>query len=289
MDEKPLAAIPQRRAFPPFKGNFSISFALNDINRQINNIIALLKALKPCLLCLTFILFHSAASFALTDNEIFKYQSELKDESVGERIALWAEKFIGAPYDKDPLGEYVSRAAIVADERVDCMYLTFRAVELAMSTSPGEAIEIALNKRFHSRGIISEGRVVNYEDRFEYGEDMIYSGKWGKDITAQIGRVKRTIGSRGKDFIEFLPPDELKAKINALKSGDIVFFIKAPKKRSRKEELVAHMGIIKAEDKKTYLIHAGGIKGRGGYVKKVLLSDYIRKMPFIGAKIARFD
>jgi ribosomal protein L24 len=42
-------------------------------------------------------------------------------------------------------------------------------------------------------------------------------------------------------------------------------------------------------EQKSYLIHAGGTKGKGGEVKKVLLKDYILKMPFVGAKITRFD
>jgi len=68
----------------------------------------------------------------------------------------------------------------VADERVDCMYLTFRAVELALSYSPEEAVQIALEKRFHSKGVLKDGQIMNYDDRFEYGEDMIESGKWGR-------------------------------------------------------------------------------------------------------------
>jgi hypothetical protein len=145
--------------------------------------------------------------FALTDEEIQKFQSDLKGRPVGERVAFWAEKFMGTPYDKDPLGEYVSKAAIVADERVDCMYLTFRAVELAISHTPAEAIQIALDKRFHSKGTLKGGTVVNYEDRFEYGEDMILSGKWGREITLDLGNTLRIKGSRGKDFVDILLPD----------------------------------------------------------------------------------
>ena len=74
--------------------------------------------------------------FGLTDEEIQKFQTLWKDKPIGERIALWAEKFTGVPYDSDPLGEYVSKATIVADERMDCMYLTFRVVELALSHTP---------------------------------------------------------------------------------------------------------------------------------------------------------
>jgi len=214
---------------------------------------------------------------------------------VGERIAFWAEKFLGVPYDPDPLGEYVSKATIVADERVDCMYLTFRAVELASSRTPEEAIQIALEKRFHSKGILRDGHVVNYDDRFEYGEDMIESGKWGKDITSKVGKTKKIKGSRGRDFAEILSPEALLKGTKNLKSGDILFFIKRPQDRKR-EEIVGHLGIIKVErnpandgGKEIYLIHASGAKEKEGVVRKLLLKEYLSGMPFIGVKITRFQ
>jgi len=213
---------------------------------------------------------------------------------VGEKIAFWAERFVGVPYDTDPLGEYVSKATIVTDERVDCMYLTFRAVELALSQTPEESVQIALEKRFHSKGILKNGKVVNYDDRFEYGEDMIESGKWGKEVTSEVGKTMKIKGSRGKDHIEVLPSNILLKGMKDLKSGDIVFFIKKPDKRN-KEEIVGHIGIIKIEKEPTskeereiYLIHASGVKERDGVVKKVLFKAYLTKMPFIGVKITRF-
>lgn len=234
-------------------------------------------------------------SFALTGEEIQKSQIDLKDKPVGERIAFWAKKFIGVPYDKDPLGEYVSKTTIVSDERVDCMYLTFRAVELALSLTPEEAIQVALEKRFHSKGILKEGRVVNYEDRFEYGEDMIESGKWGKEITSSVGNTMRIKGSRGRDFIEVLASDTLIQGARSLKSGDLVFFTKKPEKREV-GEIIGHIGIIEVTEveersrrKEVYLIHASGTKGKGGAVKKVLLIEYLSKMPFVGVKITRFQ
>src|SRR4030042_3867461 len=142
--------------------------------------------------------------FALTGEEIQKFQTLLRGKPIGERIAFWAERFIGVPYDMDPLGEYVSRATIVSDERVDCMYLTFRAVEFALSHTPEEAIQVALERRFHSKGVLKEGHVINYDDRFEYGEDMIESGKWGQEITSEVGKLMKIKGSRGKDFVEVL-------------------------------------------------------------------------------------
>jgi hypothetical protein len=171
------------------------------------------------------------------------------------------------------------------------MYLTFRSVELALSHSPEEAIQIALEKRFHSKGVLKEGQVVNYDDRFEYGEDMIESGKWGKEVTSEVARITKIKGSRGKDFVEFLPSAGLSNGVEKLKSGDIIFFVKKPEKR-QVGEIIGHIGIIKVakgQKGEAYLIHASGIKGKGGMVKEVLLKDYLSEMPFIGARITRFQ
>jgi hypothetical protein len=253
-----------------------------------------LKLQKTFLIPLIFFLCLQPC-YALTDEEIQKFQTLLKDNPLGEKIALWAEKFVGAPYDKDPLGEYVSKATIVADERVDCMYLTFRTVELALSHSPAEAIEIALEKRFHSKGVLKDGQVMNYDNRFEYGEDMIESGKWGKEVTDGIGKIIKIKGSRGKDFVEILPPTELFSGIQRLKNGDIIYFVKKPEKRI-KGEMIGHIGIIRVEKSQkgrgkneVYLVHASGTKGKGGVVKKVSLMDYLSQMDFIGVKITRFQ
>jgi hypothetical protein len=252
-----------------------------------------MKLLRASLIPLILFLFLTPCS-ALTNKEIQKLQSQLRGKSVGEKIAFWAEKFIGVPYDTNPLGEYVSKATIVADERVDCMYLTFRAVELALSQTPEESIQIALEKRFHSKGILKNGKVVNYDDRFEYGEDMIESGRWGKEVTSEVGKMTKIKGSRGKKFIEVLPSNGFLKTMKHLKSGDIIFFVKKPEERKR-EEIVGHIGIIQVEKKPTgeeergiYLVHASGVKEKGGGVKKVLLKDYITRMPFIGVKVTRF-
>jgi hypothetical protein len=242
------------------------------------------------------LIFHLSLQpcFALTGEEIQKFQTFLKGKPVGERIAFWAERFVGVPYDRDPLGEYVSKATIVSDERVDCMYLTFRAVELALSHTAEEAIQVALERRFHSKGVLKEGHVINYDDRFEYGEDMIENGKWGKEMTSAVGKTMKIKGSRGKEFVEVLSSDALMQGMKSLKSGDLIFFVTKPEKR-KVGEIIGHIGIIKVEKaggnqagSEVFLIHASGTKEKGGVVKKVLLWKYLRKMPFIGVKITRF-
>ena len=252
------------------------------------------KLLKIFLIFPLFFLFLRPC-FAITDEEIQKSQTSLTGKPVGERVVFWAEKFIGIPYDTDPLGEYVSKATIVADERVDCMYLTFRVAELALSRTPEEAVQVALEKRFHSRGVLKNGRVMNYNDRFEYGEDMIESGKWGREVTAEIGKVTKIKGSRGKDFAEVLSIRALLMGLKNLKSGDIVFFVTKPEKR-KAGEIIGHTGFVEVEkrpdssgSREVYLIHASGTKRKDGEVKKVLLKDYLSNTGFVGVKITRFQ
>lgn len=229
--------------------------------------------------------------FAMDNIDIAAYQNEISGRPVGERIALWAERFVGTPYDPDPLGEYVTKKAIVADGRVDCMYLTFRAVELALGHTPEEAIAVALDKRFMNKGITKDGLVSNYEDRFQYGEDMLYSGKWGRDITPELGKLTYVKGSRGKERVAMISKGHIKRSektVSALKSGDLIFFVKAPSKRLVKE-IIGHIGIIKKEGDIRYLIHAGGKKNKGGVVKKVVFRDYVEAMPFVGIMAGRID
>ncbi|MDP2277551.1 MAG: hypothetical protein Q8K51_04945 [Nitrospirota bacterium] len=257
----------------------------------------------------------------MSDTEIAVFQKDIANKPIGERIALWAEKFVGTPYDPDPLGEYVTKKVIVADENVDCMYLSFRAVELALSLTPEKAIDIALDKRFITKGVLdTKGNVINYEDRVQYGEDMLDSGRWGKEITEQLGKVTEIKGSRGREKVKIISKETLLKGIkgskgqrvknsdtltlgyaDTFKSGDFVFFIKAVEKR-KVGEIVGHIGIVKIEDrsqesgvrsqkkdKEVYLIHAGGLKNKGGEVKKVRLYDYINSMPFIGVRVSRFN
>jgi hypothetical protein len=226
-------------------------------------------------------------------DEISALQPRLRESPVGNRIAFWAEQFIGTPYDMDPLGDYVTRAAIVADERVDCMYLTFRAVELALTNSPEEAIDKALTMRFHTQGVLRDGKVTNYDERYQDGIDMIKSGKFGAEITTRLGKT-RQIAESGSSSIDFLPVAEIQRGMDQLNTGDIVYFVRDPS-RIAVGGVIAHMGILKVETRNgglsrtVYLIHASGTKRRGGSVKKVLLDEYLSHMPHAGVKISRLN
>ena len=231
----------------------------------------------------------------MTADEILLAQARVAGLPLGKRIAYWAGRFIGTPYDPDPLGFYVRTNRIVADEKADCMYHVFRSVELAESSTPRGAVDRALVTRFTTTGKEVDGLVTNYDERFQYGEDMVMSGKWGKNITADLGDVTTIPGSRGKDTVDILSKKMLLTRSvqKGLQDGDIVFWVKDPKKRVV-GEIVSHLSIIHIKAGKPYLIHASGDKDRegrpgGGVVKEVLFNDYVRHMKFIGAFVTRIE
>jgi len=233
-------------------------------------------------------LFPSLAAAFISDDEIAVLQRTSAGWSTGERIAFWAEQFIGVPYDPDPLGEYVRKNVLVADERVDCMYHAFRSVELALGKDPADSITVALDKRFHGKGLVEDGKVSNYAERFRYGEDMLESGKWGREITSALGETVMIKAERGRERIAMIRKQDIPNMLGRLQNGDLVFFVKDPKKRVS-GELIGHIGIIKIEAEKTYLVSAFGRKNRGGKVRKILLSEYGREMPFVGIRVSRLE
>lgn len=227
-------------------------------------------------------------------SRIARIQRDVAGLAVGKRIAFWAESFIGTPYDTDPLGAYVQSGKVVCDSEIDCMYLVFRAVELATSDTPEGAVDRALDLRFITKGVIKDGKVVNYDERFEYAEDMAASGKWGDDITSALGGTETVPGSRGIAAVTYIPAKTLAApgSLARLRDGDMIFFVKDPAKRVV-GEIIGHLGIIKIEKEGPALIHASGSKDRpgkpgGGIVKKVSLRDYLMDTKFIGAQVTRF-
>lgn len=233
----------------------------------------------------------------MSADEILIAQTRISDHPIGRRIAYWAGRFIGTPYDPDPLGLYVRTRRIVADDKVDCMYHTFRSVELAMTQTPEEAVQKALDLRFITQGRLEDGIVANYEERYQYGEDMVMSGKWGRNITAELGAVKKIPGSRGRDEIEILPKNVLMSRAvqKRLQDGDIIFWVKDPKKRVV-EEIVGHLSIVRLKNGKPYIVHAAGSKSQnhwttadGGVVKEVPFAEYVSGMRFIGAFVTRFE
>ena len=236
----------------------------------------------------SFILIPAVSRAFMPDAEVQTRQAAMLNSPTGERIAYWAGQFIGTPYDTDPMGEYVTRNMIEADDKVDCMYLTFRAAELALSNSPAGAASAALRMRFPGQGLLNaDGTVLNYAERFQYGEDMLLSGKWGENMTAHLGApVAMYKGARGIKTVPVIMARDIPKIILNLRDGDIVYFVKDSSKRTV-GEIVGHIGIISREGDRVYMIHASGSKKTGGKVKKVDFAYYAAGMPFVGVMVGR--
>jgi hypothetical protein len=179
--------------------------------------------------------------------------------SFSERLTTCAHNFLGTPYDPNPIGEYVSRKAIIHDDKMDCMYFVFRCVEIALSNNDeNHAIQIALNQRFKTKGLLDEdGKVLNYQERFDYADDMILSHKWGNNITESIGHISTVSGTRGIQELQYVALQDI--NYSNLQNGDIIFFVKAKEKRIA-DEIIGHLGFINIEDGNAYIMHASGTK-----------------------------
>src|SRR5574340_1836155 len=62
-----------------------------------------IKILYLSILCFLFLFYFATPVHAfMSDTEIAVFQKEIAGKPVGDRMALWAEKFVGTPYDPDP-------------------------------------------------------------------------------------------------------------------------------------------------------------------------------------------
>ena len=203
---------------------------------------------------------------------------------LGNKIAKYANSFVGTPYDRIPIGLYVQSRKLIIDDEIDCMYLVFRSVPLALANGDDEkAFDIACDKMFHDKCKLDKyGLVTNYENRFDYSEDMIYSGKWGKSIYANE-EMSTMPGSRHyQQFYYMKSQDFINSKKlqQRVQNGDILFLYKFPEKRSKSQEAIGHLGILEVQNGDIYFIHASGNKRFDlpqGKVVKVKLTDYLKE------------
>ena len=243
-------------------------------------------------------------------HKAYNHFSIEKSSDIGMRIDKYARRFLGTPYDKIKIGAYVANKTIIYDREVDCMYLVFRVLELALADGDdGRAVQIALKNRFRTYGKLDKNsKVINYDERYEYSEDVIASGKFGKSIFTD-NEMQKTDGDRMykhwyqlpiKDVINnekiFNKENNQNGKeeriLDRIKTGDIIFFIR--KKEIRVvNEIVAHLGIVeRMKNGDVYVIHASGKKDPNNIdegVVRVKLGEYLKNKldKFSGIYITR--
>lgn len=216
---------------------------------------------------------------------------------LGERTAAWARWFLEQGrtiyrYGRDP-GGYVEAGRICQDFETDCVLFMYRVTELARSANAREAVQFAFGTRFYGASvagaILDDGR-VNYDDpaHLEYSEEMIQSGIWGADVSAECGRTELDASGSVKvppDTLRYLPAggiDEAR-----LRDGDIVWFIgddAAPGAAEARASgtMVHHLGILERDGGTVNLIHPAarplsGVYERTGVVR-VPLQTYLQRV-----------
>ena len=229
---------------------------------------------------------------------------------VGERIARWAELFVGRTdnvYCFGPkAGCYVGDSLLVQDYKLDCVSLFYRCSELARSVSPRDAVLLALTTRFahgQAADVVRPSGAVDYDNpaHLDYSEDFAATGLWGRDVTHDVGidtadalgTNRYPAGTR-----RFIPKGKI--RFDRLRDGDLLLFVldekndKARKLRQDYGLLVGHQAIVRIDKGTVYQIHAAqsDLTGvyTGNHVVKVPLRTYLGRMEkFKGIMVLRID
>ena len=171
-----------------------------------------------------------------------------------------------------------------------------------------KAMNVALNNRFYTKGKLdADGKVMNYDERYQYSEDVIADGKFGQSIFSN-DEMQEIDGERmhkkwfqlqiedviNNDVIKNNNLNQTNERIfDRIKTGDLVFFIR--KKELREVgEIIAHLGVLeKTKNGNVYVIHASGKKDpewKDAGVVRVRLDKYLKNKinKFSGIYITRF-
>jgi len=241
--------------------------------------------------------FNLQGPHALAVSTIDSLMAQFGEREIGQKIAAWADYFYrrgDAAYRFGlAAGGYVSEGRLVDDFQTDCILFFYRVTELGRSSSALEAVQFAFGTRFYG-AVLAD--VVDAEGRVDYGNsvhldytiDMIRSGIWGQEITDELGEaVSDAEGSTR------YPPGTVRYvsknawSPEALRDGDVVYFVVDPAteygQRLRKDgAMIGHVGIIKIEEGRPFLIHAAarglGDIYPGGKVEKVALETYLGRV-----------
>jgi hypothetical protein len=231
------------------------------------------------------------------------------DLPAADRIGLWARRFLAAGTSEYRFGlaegGYAREGMLVDDAHHDCVSLLYRSSELARSRDHRDAILIALATRFAGASLDSlvdaQGRVdYDHPEHLDYSLDMIRSGLWGRDATAQLsGAMVDSVGSARYPAggFSFVPTAALRPA--ELHEGDIAWLVLSttdPSARALRDEhglVIGHIGLIITSEGRSWLVHAArsDLPGwySGGRIVKVPVEVYLERVErFGGLIVTRF-
>lgn len=193
-------------------------------------------------------------------------------------------------------GGYAGEGLIIpAGGHHDCVSFMYRATELSRAASVRESLSWALRTRFagaHPDSVVDAQGRCDYDrpEHLDYSLDMIRTGIWGRDITAELSGARadeRGTSRYAAGSFAWVPERALETA--ELRPGDIVWFVLDPtdeKARRLREEYglaIGHIGILGRDGR---LRHAAskplpGLYERPG-VQTVDLGVYLERVERYG-------
>jgi len=221
------------------------------------------------------------------------------------RVGRWARRFLAwgqAEYRFGPAaGGYVAEGRLVPGRTQDCISLLYRLTELALATDARDAVHLALARRFAGASPDSvvgpDGRVdYDHPAHLDYSLDMIRSGLWGRDVTADLsgarpdGHATPRYPAGSYRWVPglLLRPEELR-------EGDIAWFVLDPLDPAasalRRDHglVIGHVGVVIRDGGVPWLVHAASRPLPGFYdapgIVRVPLAAYLERVDRYGGVI----
>ena len=221
------------------------------------------------------------------------------------RLGAWARRFLAAGGATYCFGlnddGYAAQGRLVLDDRQDCISLLYRTTELARAADGREAVAWALRTRFagaRPADVVGPDGRVDYDHpaHLDYSLDMVRSGWWGEDVTAQLtGARADSLGTARYPAGSFVWVPEDALVPGELQEGDIAWLVLAPddaRARAMRDEhglVIGHVGIVIVKDGEPWLVHAAssGLEGwyDGDAVVEVPVVAYLARVERYGGLI----
>ncbi len=242
-------------------------------------------------------------------SENFIWGTKHDQDPLGHRLAAWIVNVADESKSyKFGLAEggYVTDGMLTSGGQDDCVSFMYRTTELARATDMRTSFSWALRTRFagaHPDSVVGADGRVNYDrpEHLDYSLDMIRSGIWGRDDTAEVGlAVVDSLGTSRYPAGSFAWVAAEDLDTSKLQAGDVVWFVLNPddkKARGLRDEyglVIGHLGLMSrsGQDDPLQVFHAASkdLPGEyeGGRVVAVDLSTYLRRVErYAGVMVTR--
>jgi hypothetical protein len=222
----------------------------------------------------------------ITRREVGRFlRTVAKQASVADRIEALSGRFIGYPYQPDPLIGSADRAEVFTAslERFDCVTYVETIVALARASNFDQFADSLRRIRY-------DGGRIEWRWRNHYIASWIRNNLREQILKSIALRAVPTVANeRVLNVVDGLPAQRARMKWVAkrafprlephLNTGDLIFFVS-----TRKHLDVFHAGIIKRDGNALLMRHAS--RSRGGVVEEKL-GDFLKENRMAGVMVVR--